>query len=199
MDTRRSRRLVPAMAVGLLALVAGAVAAQPDATQPLPLRPPPALTPRIRPTELWGGVSTGMSFAQVRALYPRATLVTGPTADTGYLRTLRSPAPLLEGHPTVALFRFHNDRLFGVRLDVEGLPSAHDRDNRRLVARLMQGYSARDQAYDCADNSRADTNLVDCKWLEGGASIRLEYMDVAGQAPYLKILYSSIADVGSDL
>ena len=203
MGARRRSNPAPALAIvaTLLVAVAAADPARAQMTAPAPLTPTASMapTPHLRETALWGGVSTGMTSAEVRSLYPDAVLVTGPTADTGYLRTLKSPAPPVDGHAATALFRFHNDRLFGVRLDVGGLPSAADRENRTLVARLVKDYSARDAAYDCADNSRADTNLIDCKWLAAGASIRLEYMDVAGQAPYLKIIYSSIADVGSDL
>jgi hypothetical protein len=151
------------------------------------------------PVVLWGGLRTGMTPAQVRDLFPSAEPIADPQADAGYLTTLLTAAPPAYGHPGRALLRFHNDRLFSVRLDVLSLKAGERAQNVKLAAEMIADLSKLAPSYDCADNSRADVKLMDCKWLRDGAAVRLEYMDVAGQAPELKVLFSPVSDVGSDL
>ena len=148
---------------------------------------------------LWDGLRTGMSAAQVRRAFPAASPQPDPEADAGYLTTLQAAAPVIDRQPVRALFRFHNDRLFSVRLDVLSLRPGERTRNLALADRLIAGFSRAGPGYDCFDNSRADVKLLDCKWLREGVAIRLEYMDVSGQAPALKILLSPVSDVGSDL
>ena len=148
---------------------------------------------------LWDGLRAGMSPAQVRRAFPAARPLDDPQADAGYLTTLQAAAPPIEGRPVRALFRFHSERLFSVRLDVLSLRPDERTRNVQLADGLIAGFSRLAPAYDCFDNSRADVRLLDCKWLKDAVAIRLEYMDVAGQSPELKILLSPISDVGSDL
>lgn len=158
--------------------------------------PPAADTP----VPLWGGLASGMNQAQVHQVYPAAALSREAQDDSGYLTTLAVPLPTLYGQPALARFRFRNRQLVAVRLDARNLKPAHRRDNIARVHALIKAYSlAHPDVYDCKDNSFADTADLDCKWVDKGLTIQLEYMDVAGQAPLLKVVYSPTADVGPDL
>ncbi len=159
-----------------------------------------AAAPAGGPTLLWGGLTSGMTQAQVVQVFPAAVVSPELQDDSGYLTTLAVPVRALYGQPARARLRFRNRRLAAVRLDVATLRAGHRRDNVRRARALIRAYSAayRD-VYDCNDNSFADTAQLDCRWVDRGLTIQLEYMDVAGQAPVLKVLYSPTADVGPDL
>lgn len=152
------------------------------------------------PVPLWGGLSSGMSQIEVQRLYPAAKPSPETQDDSGYLTTLAVPLRGLYGEPALARFRFRNRRLAAVRLDVKSLKPGHRRENVRVARALIRDYTAAyKNAYDCNNNSFADTAALDCKWLDKGATVQLEYMDVAGQAPVLKVFFSPTADVGPDL
>ncbi len=183
--TRASRIRWPGRAAVLAAALATSAAAPAPSDAPVPL---------------WGGLRSGMAEPEVRGLYPAAVLSPEPQDDSGYLTTLAVPLRALYGQPALGRFRFRNRRLVAVRLDIRNLRPGRRRENLRRARALIGAYSAAHRdVYDCKDNSFADTADLDCKWVDKGLTIQLEYLDVAGQAPVLKVVYSPTADVGPDL
>ena len=53
--------------------------------------------------------------------------------------------------------------------------------------------------YDCGDRSLGDVTAYECKWLRAPLSVRLWYMDTAGEAPLFYVAYRQADDPGYNL
>ena len=171
------------------------------AGMPRPLLAPPSVADQTPPVDLWHGAEVGMNVAQVERLFPSAappqvaTLLTGGETDLLELHGVD-----LNGHVAVAHFYFRGGSLAAVNVNLTDLkPSVSAQnvnDMHRIASDLTASYGAE---YDCGDKSESSITAYGCKWLQGPLSIRLWYMDVAGQAPLFYLAYRPAADPGYDL
>ncbi|MGC1303826.1 MAG: hypothetical protein WA840_15780 [Caulobacteraceae bacterium] len=173
------------MLVFLLAAVATAIPAPP---------PPP-------PIELWHGAISGMSPAQVQALFPKGRQ---PQLAVGY-----PPVPnMVEGgggagyavdedifgHSAVATYYFQAGRLLEVIVDVKNMGLRRTRDNVD-VARQIEGgltnYYGPPKV--CADTDKRGLARLDCRWTVRSLQVGMSYVDYGGLSPSLTIAARSLA------
>lgn len=146
-----------------------------------------------RAQALWGGAEVGMSVDQVRRLYPHASATPGRETDP-VPEVLQAPAPPLGGKPTTARFLFRAGGLIAVQLEPR-VGAGNTQANVEIAKRLAQDYTVRlGQAYDCGDFGSSNIAEYQCKWLNGEVAVRLWYLDVAGQAPVLRLRFRRADD-----
>lgn len=135
--------------------------------------------------QLWPGVPLAMSAEAFKATFPAAFAPKDPqTLIGGEREAYRLQGLSLAGEPAWARFFFKDGRLAALEVTPNDVRAGHTRDNLAIAHRVVEGYTRRyGRGYDCADRSDADVTSYECKWSAPGVSIRLWYMDVAGQAP----------------
>jgi hypothetical protein len=100
----------------------------------------------------------------------------------------------------VAHFYFKGDGLVAVNINLPDLKPAASAQNVRDMQRIAAGLTAQyGTGYDCGDKSKSNITAYGCKWLKSPLSVRLWYMDVAGQAPLFYLAYRQADDPGYDL
>ena len=202
-DVRSGReRMISALSLAA-ALLATSAAAQP-APQSVGVyaRPAvPTLADPITGLDLWRGAKVGMDVTAVRRAFPAAVPPATPTILTGgEIDRLQLSAVDLDGRRAVAHFFFKEGGLVSVELTLPGLKPGESAANARDMARLAEHLTGTyGDAYDCGDRSESDITAYGCKWLRKPLSIRLWYMDVAGQAPLFYLAFRQADDPGYDL
>lgn len=197
-----SRTVALGRSLGVAAALAGALLGPAAAQPPLQRTPrPPTVADPIRGLDLWRGAKVGMRVDQVRALFPAATPPPVPSTLTGgEVDRLQLAGVRLAGQVAVAHFFFKDAELVSVELSLPGLRPAASAANVETVRSVAAAFTARyGQAYDCGDRSFGDVTAYECKWLDKPLSIRLWYMDTAGQAPLFYLAYRQADDPGYNL
>ena len=170
----------------------------------LPSNPMPKVPTVADPAvglDLWRGAKVGMSVGQVQRLFPGGVAPAQPTTLTGgEVDRLQLAGVDLDGHAAVAHFFFRDAALLSVELTLaDVLPAASVRNveiAKHISADLTARYGA---GYDCGDESFGDVAAYECKWLKGRLSIRLWYMDTAGQGPLFYLAYRQADDPSYNL
>ncbi len=161
----------------------------------------PALGEPLRGLDLWRGARVGMNAGEVRRLFPAASAPPAPTMLTGgEVDRLQLAGAFLGGVTATAHFFFKDGGLVSVELFLPDLPVGSSRRNLAEVGRIAADLTARYGApYDCGEKGGADVTAYGCKWLRSPLSVRLWYMDVAGQAPLSYVAFRQADDPGYDL
>jgi hypothetical protein len=155
----------------------------------------------VNDVDLWRSARTGQSIQTVRSLFPSvhspqtAQVLTGGDVDR-----LELDGVELYGQVFTARFYFGADRLTSVQLVLTTLAPASSARNISAAKSISGALSTEyGPGYDCGDQSATDISTYECKWLKTPVSIRLRYLDVAGQAPFLLISYRQAGDPSYDL
>ena len=161
----------------------------------------PTVADPVKGLDLWRGAKVGMSVSQIQALFHGAATPAHPTVLTGgEIDRLQLAGVDLAGHPSVAHFYFNNDELVSVQLSLTDLKAAASVQNLKAAERISSEISLLyGVSYDCGDKSFADVAAYECKWLRKPLSVRLWYMDTAGQAPLFYLAYRQADDPGYNL
>ena len=142
-----------------------------------------------------------MAVYDVRRLFPAAQPPAGAVVLTGgESELLELGGVALAGHPAIARFYFKQSELVSVQVGVTDLRpsrSASNEDAARSIADALSRSFGK--GYDCGDRSLGDLTAYECKWLRKPLSIRLWYMDVAGQSPLFYVAYRQSDDPGYNL
>lgn len=151
--------------------------------------------------ELWRGAKIGMSIAEVRRLFPAARPPEAPMVLTGgEVDRLELTSVDLESRAATARFFFKGGGLVSVELSLPSLRPAATAENMSAAREIGERFTARyGRSYDCGDRSFGEIDAYGCKWLKSPLSIRLWYMDVAGQAPLFYVAYRQANDPGYNL
>lgn len=170
-------------------------------TPSAPLTRVPTVADPIRGLDLWRGAKVGMGVAEVGRLFPAAVPPTTPTVLTGgELDRLQLSGVELDGRPAIARFFFKGPELTSVELNFPGLRPAASETNIALVKQVASHLGLTyGQGYDCGDKSSGNIDVYECKWLRGPLSVRLWYMDVAGQAPLFYLAFRQASDPSYNL
>jgi hypothetical protein len=121
------------------------------------------------------------------------TLTDGETDD------LVSDGLTLAGTPMEVRFFFRESSLATVQIVPIGLKGSQSADNLRLARAIAddlgRSYGA---PFACGDRGLGDVALFECKWLAAPIVVRLWYLDVAGQAPTLRVIFRKADDPAFD-
>ena len=150
--------------------------------------------------ELWRGLDLGATPKSVLKAFPDAsrplsitTLADGETDD------LVTHALFFGGRLMEVRFFFRDGSLSTVQLMPASIQAARTAQNLRLAHTLADDLTARyGSPFTCGDRSYAAVALFECKWLAKPTVIRLWYMDIAGQAPALRIAFRKVDDAAYD-
>ena len=100
----------------------------------------------------------------------------------------------------VGATEFSGVGLVSVELTLADLEPARSARNVQLARSIAVDLTGRyGGGYDCGDCSLADATAYECKWLRAPLSVRLWYMDAAGQAPLFYVAYRQADDPGYNL
>ena len=162
---------------------------------------PPSVSAPVRGLDLWRGAKVGMTASEVRVLFPTTIPPVAPAPLTGgEVDRLQLAGVELAGRPAVAHFFFKDAALVAVELTLIGLRSSASVANVQTAKNIAQTFDAQyGQAYDCGDRSFDEVTTYECKWLRKPLSVRLWYMDTAGQAPLFYVAFRQADDPGYDL
>ena len=185
--------------VGLAGALALHLALQTPAAAPRPQVP--TVADPARGLDLWRGALIGMTYSQVLQKFAAATPPIRPSILTGgEVDRLILPGIDLQGYPAVAHFFFKGNELVSVELIISALKSDAAATNIETARRISNGLTEQyRQPYNCGEKSFGDLDAFECKWLKPPLSIRLWYMDVAGQLPLFYVAFRQVSDPGYDL
>lgn len=141
--------------------------------------------------KLWGGTREGMTYSQVKALYPK---IYEWTREPGVPPFTRLDGVKIDGHEYATFFTFKDGRLESVKLQLLGNP--HEVGaliGARLVTILSAKYGTaiKKQGW-CATGNGSDAHdSCSAVWKSGRTSVELSVLDQLGFDPIVGVEYST--------